>query len=499
MLDQILDSPQLPTLPRIAVRVIELCKQDGGDLDELVEVISVDPGLVVKLLASVNSSYYGLSRQVVTVREATKLLGVRAVKTLTIAFCLSQVISEQCPIDFDLDGFWRRCVYSAVAAKTIAENLGSELTEEAFTAALLQDIGLVAMVQVIGRDYQELIKSTGSTHSVLARIEQNQLSTDHAEVGAGLARQWGLPDMLVYAIEHHHAPDYAPAEYLVLVKMVAASSLVADALSPQQLSISAVSSYAAQLEEWMGMDEQMAHDLLAEVEEKSKLISDAFKIKSRGHRDVNRLLLEANEKLIATTLENERTIDQLDKDRSRLESISQHDSLTNLANRRVFDRALKTAFENSQQGDFPLSLVLFDIDHFKKINDEHGHLAGDRVLVMIANLLKEHEPEDGCVARFGGEEFTLLLPRLGVASAAQIGEHMRERIEKMRFDVGDGKRIGVTVSAGVAGRDHLRQLGNEIELLDCADKALYAAKRSGRNCIRVLRPMSVPHESVDQQ
>ena len=496
LLDQILESPQLPTLPRIAVRVIELCKSDHSDLEEMVDVISMDPGLVVKLLASVNSSYYGLSREVVTVHEATKLLGIRAVKTLTIAFCLSQVILEQCPHDFDLDKFWRRCLYSAVAAKSIAERSESPFDEEAFTAGLIQNIGLVAMVQVIGKDYQELLKSTGSNHSVLSCIEQNQLSTDHAEVGASLAERWGLPRLLADAIRYHHEPERAPKRDRQLVQMVYLSSLVADALAPDQLAVASISTFSNQLEEWLGVSEHDAHDLLNEVEEKSKRLANSFKIKPRPKRDVHKALIEANDQFVQMTIENNRKLTELERRNYKLKAAAQRDPLTGLSNRRVFDNALREAYLKSSDADFPLSLILFDIDHFKQINDEYGHLAGDRVLVMIAKMLQEHEPEGGCVARFGGEEFTLVLPRLGVASAAQIAEHMRERIGNMRFDIGNGKRIGVTVSAGVAGRDHLRQLTSEMELLDCADKALYAAKSSGRDCVRVLRPMMMPKSRV---
>ncbi|QQE11104.1 GGDEF domain-containing protein [Planctomycetota bacterium] len=492
LLDQILESPQLPTLPRIAVRVIELCKSEHSDLQELVDVISTDPGLTVKLLASVNSSYYGLSREVTSVGEATKLLGIRAVKTLTIAFCLSQVISEQCPHDFDLEGFWRRCLYSAVAAQLISEKSGCQQEEEAFTAALIQDIGLVAMVQVIGRDYQELLKSTGSNHSVLNRIEQNQLATDHAEVGSSLADQWGLPQIFVETIKHHHNPDAASDKYRDLTRLVNLSSLVADALSPDQLAVASISTFASKLEDWMNIPEEQAHDLLNIVEDKSRKLANSFRIKPRPQRDVNKVLLQANESLVKMTIENNQRLDELEKQNDKLISAAQKDPLTGLANRRMFDSALREGYLKSSEADFPLSLILFDIDHFKRINDEYGHLAGDRVLVMIAKLLQEHEPEGGCIARFGGEEFTLVLPRLGVASAAQIAEHMRIRIEQMRFDIGGEKRIHVTVSAGVAGRDHLRQLTSEMELLDCADKALYAAKSSGRNCVRVLRPMMMP-------
>ncbi|WP_200761605.1 HDOD domain-containing protein [Poriferisphaera corsica] len=488
----------MPTLPRIAVRVIELCKSDRCELQELVDVISTDPGLTVKLLASVNSSYYGLNREVVTVSEATKLLGLRAVKTLTIAFCLSQVISEQCPHDFDLEGFWRRCLYSAVAAKLMAERIGSDIEEEAFTAALVQDIGLAAMVQVIGRDYQELMKSTGSNHSVLNRIEQNQLSTDHAQVGASLADRWGLPEILIDAIRYHHNPEDYKGENQQVVQIVNLSSLVADALSPEQIAVATISTFSSQLEEWLGIPEEQAHDLLNDVEEKSRKLGGSFKIKPRPQRDINKLLIQANDRLIKMAIESNQRLVELEKKNYQLKAAAQRDPLTGLANRRMFDSSLREGYLKSSEADFPLSLILFDIDHFKKINDEYGHLAGDRVLIMIARLLQEHEPDGGCIARFGGEEFTLVLPRLGVASAAQIAEHMRSRIEQLRFDIGGGKRIHATVSAGVAGRDHLRQLSSEIELLDCADKALYAAKSSGRNCVRVLRPMMMPRVTPDK-
>jgi two-component system cell cycle response regulator len=161
-----------------------------------------------------------------------------------------------------------------------------------------------------------------------------------------------------------------------------------------------------------------------------------------------------------------------------LEALSRTDSLTGLPNRRVFDESLRREVVRACRYDFPLSLVVLDLDHFKIINDTHGHQAGDAVLKSFASLAQEVFRDSDAVHRYGGEEFAVLLPHTPCVGAMDAAERLVLSVSTTPFRVGS-ETMNVTVSAGVAWRESGEM--TPLELLAQADAALYEAKRSGRN------------------
>jgi diguanylate cyclase len=175
-------------------------------------------------------------------------------------------------------------------------------------------------------------------------------------------------------------------------------------------------------------------------------------------------------------------ISALTKDLAAAKLQSLMDPLTSLFNRKHFDSYLKRTIDSAARRKQPFSLVLADVDHFKKFNDTHGHLIGDHVLRLIATEVMRAVTGKGIGARYGGEEFALVLPRADLASALEIAEQLRETVgarEVYRRNSNDvlGR---ITISAGVAEW----QQGESVEaLITRADACLYRAKRSGRDCI----------------
>jgi len=157
------------------------------------------------------------------------------------------------------------------------------------------------------------------------------------------------------------------------------------------------------------------------------------------------------------------------------------DGLTQVFNRRYFEDTIERELSRSRRYTRPLSLVMIDIDHFKRINDDFGHLAGDAVLKEVASVVKSRTRREDVFARYGGEEFALLLPEIDTRGAIALAEKVRKIIEKHEF-VFDGERISVTISAGVATVQKKGEL--PVEVIGRADEKLYAAKQGGRN--RVL-------------
>jgi diguanylate cyclase (GGDEF)-like protein len=159
-----------------------------------------------------------------------------------------------------------------------------------------------------------------------------------------------------------------------------------------------------------------------------------------------------------------------------LEQLATRDSLTGLANRRCFDDTLAAEWQRALRQQLPLSLLMVDVDHFKRYNDVHGHLGGDDCLRRVATAVASEMRANDLVARYGGEEFGVILPNQDLKGAASVAERIRMRVERLR--------TGITVSIGAASM--LASADSDPSaLLAIADAALYRAKRQGRNRIAV--------------
>ena len=164
-----------------------------------------------------------------------------------------------------------------------------------------------------------------------------------------------------------------------------------------------------------------------------------------------------------------------------LKRLASTDSLTGIDNRRAFLEHGLHIFKTSQRYQYPMSLLMLDLDFFKSINDKYGHATGDRVLVDFAAAVKCDMRQIDLFGRLGGEEFCLLLQQTNRRDAISVADRIRQRVQNMTLFEANAEPLNVTVSIGVAViEDHDLTLENVIER---ADKALYKAKTSGRNCV----------------
>ncbi|WP_119727603.1 sensor domain-containing diguanylate cyclase [Thermomonospora amylolytica] len=175
----------------------------------------------------------------------------------------------------------------------------------------------------------------------------------------------------------------------------------------------------------------------------------------------------------------------------QLQAAARTDAKTGLLNADAWQREADTELSRAHRTQDPLALLLIDIDHFKRVNDTHGHLVGDQVLISVAGTLCSQLRDYDVVGRFGGEEFVVLLPGADTVEACRVAERLRGRVRRLAIPAEQGT-IGVTISVGVS---LLRTHGQDlIELLAAADLALYRAKQSGRDrvCLPALDDPRTP-------
>jgi two-component system cell cycle response regulator len=197
-----------------------------------------------------------------------------------------------------------------------------------------------------------------------------------------------------------------------------------------------------------------------------------------GYLSKNKLSTEKLAETIDDALKRWRQIQQGRANQEELERLANIDSLTGLLNRGAILRKLNEQMKYAKRYREELSLSLLDIDHFKKVNDQCGHLAGDDVLEQVAMLMWQNIRDADIIGRYGGEEFIIILPRTDLSSAMNVAERVRKMIEAHKIKDSEGNVFGITVSQGIS----IYKLGeDEHSLISRADNALYKAKKNGRN------------------
>lgn len=227
-----------------------------------------------------------------------------------------------------------------------------------------------------------------------------------------------------------------------------------------------------------------------QIEDRKKIILASMKKISESHTELAKKFDAAQNYLSIIESDKQKLSDELD--RARMLSLT--DDLTSLPNRRAFIRRLDDEVSRVKRYGFPLSLVLIDIDHFKQVNDEYGHSAGDKVLRVYADKILSIFRHHDMIARYGGEEFAVLLPNTDLDGVLRALDKVKANVPKVKIKINGMSIPAPTFSAGVT---EYRAPESPSQLIERADHALYRAKRLGRNRIEVEKKGQV-HEPIDQ-
>ncbi len=492
----------LPTLPAVAMRITELARDPDADLGQVADAISNDPALVAKVLRIANSPFYALRRRCDNLRQALTFLGINGTLALALSFSLLRAFRDQRHSGLDHEWFWRRSLIAAASSRVLAERLAPSAGEELFLGALLQDIGMLALDSAVADFYAPLRKQP-SAHQLFMTHEHAQLGTDHAAVGAWLLELWHLPDHIQKAAAGSHEPEsVAEGEPLrTFVRCVCIAGHMADAWIAEEPAgaLQRLKELALSL---LGLEAEEVEQALSAVAEQLPEIESLFEIDLGDTRLMESILEEAKEAQVLQNLQLLReasdasaTKESLELRTRQLEEQSRRDPLTGLYNRGHLDRVLREEFEQAQRHRWPLSVVFADLDHFKGVNDAHGHQAGDGVLAAAAQLLVSCTRGGDVIARYGGEEFVIVLPGSGSEGARVVCARLVDAFARTHHAVGEGESVVVTASVGVATHGEAVEFQDVSELIRAADRALYTAKLAGRNRLAEYEPDKAGHVS----
>ena len=511
--EQIWSSPNLPTLPTIAVRLLDLSKKGADDVNEVVDVIKSDPAISAKILKSTNSSHFGFCTEVLSIDRAVPLLGTNVITSMALGFSLIDDSMQSGPVADEYKDFWLRSIAQAATAELLVASIDGLRVPESFQTALLVDIGRLAMLAAIPDEYIPVIEKSRELQQDLARVETAELGFDHVWIGEKLAKKWRLPATLQTAIRLHHAPlsqllkHEADAEFQ-LYSVVAVAAAVADyfCAANKGQALETIRSLTTAL---FAFDEQRINEFLESAKPTIEDSAAMFAVNIAELGSPRVLLAEANEQLAeiaiqaqlqnALAAERQQTFElereNLKRQNQNLQHQALHDPLTNAYNRLFFDEAVEKETERCIRVGEPFAILFGDIDHFKNLNDTYGHQFGDLVLQCVSKAIQKSIRTSDVLARYGGEEFVVLVQTPTIDGLTVLAERVRRNVESAEVRH-DGESVQVTMSIGAALMDVTRIQDTENvaqRLIAAADEAMYQAKSNGRNQIQLV---SIPSPTI---
>ena len=308
-LKQLIKKGKIPTLPAVAQKLLQLCKDDTASFSEYAAVIESDQGMATRILHVANSAYYGLRQKATTVERAVSALGLKYVRSIALGYNLLNTLSRFETKGFTQHNFWSQSLLRAVFGRQLGARYCPNLKEEAFLIGLIQDAGVPLLLQAIGDHYAALWKDTSLSHCAIYNMEKQLFQLNHIEATCFLARSWGLPSMLVGPISMHHTKrTLSPAKTseLKLYQISYFSGMLSfnnpSEVCKEDLDLSV---YCKKV---FGLDNSQLKDLFEDVREEYSSIIGLFEDIIKKPMNIADILIETNKLLSGLTDETNRVV-----------------------------------------------------------------------------------------------------------------------------------------------------------------------------------------------
>ena len=495
--DFLFDNLKLPSLPAVAIRILEAVKENDTSFKKLSKIISRDPALVAKTLKIANSSLYARKQKVDSLEKAVGLLGFTNLKNIALSYVIAKEFKGNDSTEFDFNMFWKRSVTASIAAD-MSKDLINYPSQDIFVTALLQNIGMLIMYICKPEEYHRVLDESLTSSLPVEVIEKHIFGFDHQEIGSEVLKKWGFPENIYTPIKYHHT-ESIPDTYKTHIHLIQVSDIISGWYhkSHSQRKIDEVISL---LKNEYGVDTSQTEGLIDGVAKNSAEMLSNFDIPSKDIKPYSEILSETNEELKKLNIsytqllmsykeEKEKAeylAKKLREKNEKLRKMTQLDGLTELINHKYFHEVFDKELSRSKRYKRPFSLIMLDIDFFKKINDSYGHRIGDMVLKELSEIIVSRVRKDDIVARYGGEEFAVILPETDIAGGKVFSERIRSAVEKMEIVI-ESHKIKTTISLGLStfNPNFHMEMPKEY-LIDAADTAMYVSKKNGRNRVSVF-------------
>jgi len=482
---------RLPSPPAVALKILNAVQSDENCFDDLANIIIADPALTARILKIANSSLYGLSKKVDSLAQATALIGTQTLKNIALSFVFVNKFQEIDITGFNLDYFWRRSITAAVAAEIISEKIGYRNTD-IFVSALFKDIGVLILFLSDSAAYTEVIDNKRVNGKKTWEAEKEQFGFSHPEVSSHLLESWNLSDSIHGPILWHHSsnPDAAFKDAAQVLYFADKISAMYHGTKSNTKSTEVHEGFADKYD----LSNESIDEIIDSIGEKARDVMDLFSIDPGNMKPFSLIIQEANDELQRLNLSYEQVVLELKQAKQNAEALALNlkdannklrelairDELTGLYNHRYFQDQLEVEITRCQRYGHSLSLLLLDLDFFKKVNDTYGHPAGDHVLREVGTSLSNLVRTNDTVARYGGEEFAIILPETQTTGGKVLAQRVRRGIEQLKISF-EKQSIPITTSIGLSCTDMVDGEMSRTEIISRSDQALYKAKHEGRN------------------
>ncbi|NOX59699.1 MAG: GGDEF domain-containing protein [Planctomycetes bacterium] len=492
LLSSIVNSDTLPSMPAVALKVVELCREDDVDIQDVADAIAGDPALTARMLKAANSSMFGMSKKVGTLQQAMVVLGLRTVKVMALGFSLTDTLKGESKSGFDYPSYWRRSLTTAVAARNIADQYGGVRKDEVFIGGLLCDIGMIAAERHPDGIYSPVIERHRAESGHIHEIESAVLGLTHADISAMMLANWSMPEPLCHAVKAHHGEglDELDSRSKPLACILLGASELAGLFSGD-LDPSRTESVIEGVVARTGVSREFLDGVMDGLNQNVREAAEMFSVNLGEEISPDQLRQSAMTQLVNLSMNAEQDrvsaeqrVDQAETQMKSLRHRAETDKLTGIANRQAFDDHLDATIRDATDSKRDIGLIIMDIDHFKNLNDTHGHQAGDEALRRVGACLDEISENSQFVARYGGEEFAFVVAQASARELREFAEQVRESISRIRFDH-NGTPLKFTASFGAAHVSFGEESVDSEELIMRADECLYAAKEDGRNRVEI--------------
>jgi len=315
-----------------------------------------------------------------------------------------------------------------------------------------------------------------------------------------LLESWQLPEDIYEPIRHHHQDNLVPEKYRLQADILSIANDLSSFYSGKQ-DVNKIRHMKSVLDSTFNISGSAVDDLIESVGTQTLSVLSSFEIAPGTLRPFSLILQEANEELsqlydsyalqiIELKQTKERLEQQAHELRSanvKLQELASRDSLTGTFNYRIFQEALEREMVRSQRYGHEFSLVVFDVDNLKKINDAHGHPVGDRVLIEICKAVGKIIRAVDVFVRWGGDEFAIIMPETSGSRALVVAEHLLNCVDALTIQM-DNKSINTHISIGLTSCDPSKMPMDKRKIIHLADEALLKAKEGDKNKICALFP-----------
>jgi diguanylate cyclase (GGDEF)-like protein len=496
-LKAVLSSDELPTLPTVASKIITLTAREDTTLSDIAQLVSTDTALSAKVLKVSNSAFYSFAQQISSINQAVSILGINAVRSLVLSFSFLSMKGGKQKVQFDFEKFWKNSLAGAVASKLILERVKGADTEEIFICGLLQNLGELILARTFPEEYEKVLTKVNEGQYDPLNAQEDTFGTTHPTIGYEVAKHWGFPEVLLLPILYHHEPLLYKGDDTKIAATCKASYLSDILISilysdkPQEFH----KRFRKEAKNLLGLNNTDLEYILNEVHTQVDQAGEYFGLRIKNTKSIQEILQEANirlslinldfdqmnQELIQTKIELENLTTELKEKNKILGNLANLDGLTEIYNHRYFQNSLDSEINRCIRNETEISLLLIDIDFFKKFNDNYGHQVGDFILKEFSRILKENIRKYDTLARYGGEEFTVILPETSASDAIVVAEKLRSVVDDFVFrDIKTNYHI--TASFGVATANPVTENDfSKSNFINEADSALYDAKEAGRN------------------